>query len=348
MATQQDIKKAVSKGTAWLKEKQNPDGSFGSWDLGSTCLAVLALLHSRLDSMSPEIENAVAYIMNSSPPQSVHFRALTVMVLVAGKHKTPETLDRVQSDINWLIQAQCTDTGNNLSYGGWGPYGYDHTDGSNTQFALLALYAATFWSISVPYDTWQRTLSWYQNNHAVNKDGSFFYQTHEPTDLNNNQSTSCMTAAAFSGLKIINIFSKDEANKIQVKKLINNVQNWLENNYTYLYSNCSDDWHFYSLYSFKKGCVISPYTKLIGSHNWYDQISSHLLELQKTDGSWMSGEDRKVTKIKDTVFALLTLSKEYVDNSEEYTGENFKYTFMSNIACGIIRMNKHTICFRTK
>ena len=346
MATQQEIKEAVLKGTAWLKTKQNPDGSYGNWSLGSTCLAVLALLHNNIPTTDPSVANAISYILNSTPPKSTYFRALTIMSLVDNGEKAPQTLNRVQSDKNWLIQTQCKTTDNNLSFGGWGSFDTsNHADGSNTQFALLALYAATSWGFSVPQESWCKALSWYQNNHIANNDGSFVYTLQGISTLKNNASTYCMTSAALSSLKIINLFTKE---KEQIKKIMDSSLDWLEKNYSIeLQKDNQNDWHYYYLYSMETGCVLPPHTEFIGTHDWYDEMSTYLLIKQKDNGSWLSNTDNKTTKIKDTVFALLALSKAGAGQARNCTLD-MPWGFIGNIACGIIKMDRHTICFRTK
>ena len=346
MSTQQEIKEAVLKGTTWLKSKQNHDGSYGNGNLGSTCLAVLALIHSHIPSTDPSVAKAVSYILNSLPPESTFFRALTIMALVVNGKKIPQALSKMQSDLNWLIQTQYKNTDNKLSYGGWGSSDYSkNADGSNTQFALLALYASTFWGFSIPQETLFGALNWYQNNHAVNNDGSFVYKQWDIAYSKNSTSTYCMTSAALSGLKIINLFTKEQEQKEQAKEFITSSLNWLATNYSIeLPRGSQDDWHNYYLYSMVIGCVISPYTKLIGKHDWYTEMSSYLLMQQKEDGSWISTTDYTTTKIKDTVFALLALAKASVIQSSG----DIAWGFMGNIACGIIKMDRHTICFRTK
>ena len=351
MATQREIKGAVFKGTAWLKSKQNNDGSYGNWNLGSTCLAVIALLHSNVPNTDPAVANAVSYILNSTPPKSTYFRALTIMALVANGQKLSQSLNRVQADKKWLIQTQCKTTDNKLSYGGWGSFDYSkNTDGSNTQFALLALYAATIWGFSVPQESWFMALIWYQNNHIVNNDGSFVYKPWDISNFKNNPSTYCMTSAALSGLKIINFFTKEKGLIEQTKKLLDSALNWLDTNYSIeLQMSSQDDWHCYYLYSMASGCVISPYTELIGTHDWYAEMSTYLVMQQKDDGSWISTTDNKSTKIKDTVFALLALGKVSIADQTRINYElDVTWGFMANISCGIIKMDRHTICFRTK
>lgn len=310
MTTLQRIKETVEKGSLWLKSKQNTNGSYGKWDLGSTSLAIMALLRCNISNSDPAVTNAISHILNSPSPDSTYFRALTVMALITNGEKTSDILRRVQTDTEWLIEFQCNNPEDLISFGGWGNSSPSNmANGSTTQFALLALYSASLWGLIVPQDTWSRALTWYQKNHDINNDGSYVYSLDADSHLKHREVLYAITSGAISSLKIINQFSTDTQIKSHAQNLINRALNWFNSNYTVeLLPNVPDSWHYYYLYSLQSACIIEPCFPFIGTHDWYADITDYLMLLQKPDGKWVSVSDKKSTDIVYTSFALLTLS----------------------------------------
>ncbi|EAX48436.1 IstB domain protein ATP-binding protein [Thermosinus carboxydivorans Nor1] len=311
MATRQQIDKAIKNGVLWLMAQQNADGSYGKWGVGSTCLAVMALLYNNVANQDAAVKQAIAYILNSAPVDNGYFRSLTVMALVANGEKTPDIVSRVQSDTEWLIQAQGHNPDEILSYGGWGFTSVSEAaDGSSTQYALLALYAAAAWGLAAPRETWSRAVRWYQRNHDINNDGSYTYGLGDYSWFNRGGIRHSMTAAALAGLKAINALAADPDDQAQVKSLVGHALDWLNTNYIIeLSPGIRDSWYYYYLYSMASGCVIEPHIIFIGTNDWYTDMADTLVALQKPDGRWTSELDKKSTEVVHTSFALLALAK---------------------------------------
>lgn len=330
MAARQQINQAVEKGVIWLKSKQNANGSYSRWGLGSTSLAIMALLSSNVPNSDPAVANAVSHVLNSTPLDSTYFRSLTVMALVANGKKEPNILSRVRSDAEWLIKAQGSSPDDLLSYGGWGHCSCSKAaDSSNTQFAMLALQSAARWDITVPQETWSRAVEWYQRNYDLNKDGSFAYSLGDNSRLINKGVLYAVTSGALSSMKIINLLSRDPNVKSRAQNLIDRALSWLITHYTVdLNSGVPDSWHYNYLFSLQKGCMIEPCFALIGTHDWYADIADFLLINQEPDGRWASKGDKKSTDIVYTSFALLTLigtrcSKKCDNGYDAGCGEKF-------------------------
>ncbi|SDF14616.1 IS21-like element helper ATPase IstB [Sporolituus thermophilus] len=311
MATRQQIDKVIKHGALWLKAQQNTDGSYGKWGIGSTCLAVMALLFSNVAKQDAAVKQAIAYILNSAPADDSYFRSLTVMALVANGEKTPDIVSRVQSDTEWLIQAQGHNPDEILSYGGWGLTGVANAaNGSSTQYALLALYAAAAWGLVAPQETWSRAVKWYQRNHDINNDGSYTYGLGDYSWFNSGGIRHSMTAAALAGLKAINALAANPDDLAQVKSLVGHALDWLNTNYIIeLSPGIRDSWYYYYLYSIASSCVIEPPIIFIGTNDWYTDMADTLVALQRPDGRWTSELDKKSTEVVHTSFALLALAK---------------------------------------
>jgi len=354
LATRQQINQAVEKGVIWLKSKQNADGSYGRWGLGSTGLAAMALLSSNVPNSDLAVTNAVSYILNSTPLGSTYFRSLAVMALVANGEKEPNILNRVRSDAEWLIKAQGSSPDDLLSYGGWGHCGCSKAaDSSNTQFAMLALQSAALWDITVPQETWSRAVEWYQRNYDLNKDGSFAYSLGDNSRFKNKRVLYAVTSGALSSMKIINLLSRDLNVKSRAQRLINSALSWLIAHYTvdlnsgvpdswhynYLFrdlnSGVPDSWHYNYLFSLQKGCTIEPCFAVIGTYDWYADIADFLAIKQEPDGRWVSKGDKKSTDIVYTSFALLTLTGTGMNNrtKEECAKEENDVNGEHNAGC---------------
>ena len=326
MAGPSQIKEAVQKGANWLMSRQNPNGSHGKWGQGSTGIATLALLRSGVPHSNPAVAKAVAYLLESPPRDSTYFRALTVMALIAAGDKHPATLGRARSDMEWLIRAQGSNPGNILSCGGWGHSNrLEVADGSNTQFALLALYAAARRGLTVPDETWSRALTWYKRIHAVNTNGSFVYSLGHLPRFDNNAVMYAITAGALSSTKIINLCSTDADVQSQAQTLQERALGWLNTNYIIELKPCvRDNWHFYYLFSLQTACVLEPYFSLIGRHQWRADMADYLITTQEPDGKWTSVLDKVSTNIIYSSFALISLSDKAVVDPAHVAGDGDK------------------------
>ena len=49
--------------------------------------------------------------------------------------------------------------------------------------------------------------------------------------------------------------------------------------------------------------------RLVGSHNWYNEMGQELLNRQASDGHWNSGSTHQPKDTIDTAFALLFLKR---------------------------------------
>jgi hypothetical protein len=295
----------------------------------------LALLGSSVPNSDPAVANAISYILNSDPSDSTYLRSLAVMALTANGKKTPDILNRVQLDVEWLIQAQGNDTYNILSFGGWNHFNCPElATAFTTQHAILALCFAASWGLKAPQEIWNRAITWYKINHNINNNGSYVYSLDDASRLNYKGILYNTTAGALSNLKIIKLFSANPDVKSQALNLLDRALDWLKVNYTVeLDLGITDSAQYYYLFNLQRGCVIEPYFTLIGNHDWYADIADYLVAQQKKDGNWLSSYagkklltlnlmqlfsghspgnwvfERTTEKIVHTSLALLTLSR---------------------------------------
>ncbi|MBE0465631.1 MAG: biotin/lipoyl-binding protein [Candidatus Desulforudis sp.] len=319
MSLQERVDRALEKGALWLKAQQKAGGGYGQWGPGSTGFAVMALLAARLPASAPAVADAVAYILNCRPSDSTHFRALTIMALLASGPKTPDILRRAQSDTDWLIGAQHADPEHLWSYGGWGHCRDSQAaDGSNTQFALLALREAGAWGLTVPPETWRRALAWYRQNHAVNKDGSFVYSPGDHPLNSDAVVLPAMTAGALCGLMTISLSSPDQEVRSQARNLAGGALERLGVHHAALSgTHVPYGWHYHYLFSLGHAGMLEPAAGMFGARDRRDYMADFLVSCQQPDGRWVGAGEKESTAVIYTSLALLTLTGVTAESEEE-------------------------------
>ena len=87
--------------------------------------------------------------------------------------------------------------------------------------------------------------------------------------------------------------------------------NWLSRNYTVADVKGLQKWPLYYLYGLERMCALAEIDKF-GKRDWYADGSSHLIQTQKSDGSWMgqgAAQTQKTGSPEGTAFAVLFLTK---------------------------------------
>ncbi len=152
----------------WLEDNQAPDGTWGD-DFGVTGIAAFALLNGGRDASHPAVARAISLILSEANEDGsfsegtyVHYyTSAAVMALSAGGRAEDETI--VADGVAMLVREQCDGDEEGFEEwwrGGIGYGGDGRPDMSNTQFALMALAAATgaYPSVTVPAGTWTDAL----------------------------------------------------------------------------------------------------------------------------------------------------------------------------------------------
>jgi hypothetical protein len=314
------VKGSIDRAVRFLKGVQRADGS---WELntdtlkvpgGATSLAVLALLNAGVPVEDSHVKNGLAYLRRLETPKT-YVRALQTMVFVeAGQ---VEDRQRISDNITWLIDARVIRNG---QFSGWNYTKSPSTDSdnSNTQYALLGLWAGRQAGIAINREIWKSIRDYYLKTQAT--DGGWIYSlTNGP--LNHDKASLTMTTAGLCGILIagmeLNIGRKVmqpdgtaldcgiyEENKAAAKAL-----NWIGNHFT------ADDSQmagrvFYNLYGLERTGRLTG-QRFLGGHDWYREGCQYLVREQRREGSWWiagaAGWDHWPTV--STSFALLFLSK---------------------------------------
>ena len=198
--TREEVERAIREGVRYLKSQQRNDGSWSEVDddarTGTTSLVTLALLTAGETPDSPGVARALAYLRHFDPGNlnSVYAVSLQTMVFAAARPK--EDIVRIAANVRWLEEAQLK-PGDHAPWPGSWSYKLSkarHGDNSNSQYALLALNAASEVGVPVKAETWQLARNYWRQ--FQQPDGSWSYTP----DANN--STGSMTCAGLSSLII--------------------------------------------------------------------------------------------------------------------------------------------------
>lgn len=162
------MKKSIEKGVKYLKDTAVKKG--GNWEDGiilpaagleggPTALAVLALLNSGEKVDSPAVKGGLDYLRKLNPVKTYVVALQTMAMseaLLASRDK--KDLPRIAKNVEWLEKNAIRRNG---KLDGWSYPGNDVADNSNTQYALLGLYAAKVAGVKIDDQLWKEVQDYY-------------------------------------------------------------------------------------------------------------------------------------------------------------------------------------------
>ncbi len=339
------VNAAVDRGAHWLLRHQRPDGSWadrhgGSYPMGPSALATLAVLKSGVPGDHPRIEKAFAHL-RELPLQKTYSVAILLMALDARYGPAQdafatETVDRYghrseptpceagisKEDLAWmkrgvkfLVQNQ---------QGGVWRYPRGKFDLSNTQYALLGLKAASRCGVDIPRRVWMDALAFHLQHQETEGEevkirvnevrGDYRIEWTEKAHargfsyVGRRNPTGSMTTAGIAGLLICQSElwqSRSFTAKLRQRSrdAIRDAFAWMQKHYA-VHGNPQAGLrhHYYYLYGLERAGILG-HARFIGPHDWYEDGAWLLLDAQATDGSWRRGG------LVDTCFALLFLKR---------------------------------------
>jgi len=323
---------SINKGLEWLRQKQEPNGSFGNY-LGFTGLAVTAFLkqpNGKYKSTDPFIKKALDYIVSlqnkdgsiydkkSQPALPNYNTSVSIMALSAANDpKYDEVIKKAQGFIKGI---QRDKDPNDKFYGGIGygdePETASVSDLSNMNMALQALKASNFkdqqvWSKAIKFLERCQNYSETNDQAWATNDGGFVYapdgRSKAGKDANGiPRSYASMTYAGLLSF----IYAGVDKNDKRVQAAVN----WIKRHYT-LDENppIGKQGLYYNYHTMAK--ALAAYGKPVitdakgKKHKWYKELSQKLAKLQKPDGSWINEQSRWFEKnpILVTSYAVLAL-----------------------------------------
>jgi VWFA-related protein len=318
-----DVATAISRGMKYLQTRQSADGSWsepavGGHELGVTALAGLAFLENGLDREDPSVR-AASKIVRALAQESTQTYDLALAILFLAREQ-PDFPGPNDETINVLARRLANgqrETGmwtyfvpNDSFRGGKRRrdsaeiQGIDDAlrggDNSNTQFALLGIWAAGRHGFD-PNTALQGIEQHFRSTQG--DDGRWLYTT------NWHESTPAMNCAALMGLAIS--AARPEKAERQTARArgaalaADPIFTAGLREVTKDAKRLSEDSPIYDLWSLERVCVALGLRSL-DALDWYAQGARILLAEQKRNGSWDQG---KYGSVPDTCLALLFLRK---------------------------------------
>lgn len=339
--TGEQVRTSIQKAIAHIRQAQQADGSWmdAGHPGGMTALALLGLLQAGVPADDPAIVKGLA-AMEKSPNQATYVVSLKAQVY--GVLNDPKYEKQRDAAADFLVKSQLPTGmwsynvgGRVVNYGGRG-------DNSNTQFALLGLHEAAKAGAKVPQAVWDKAAKHFTNSQG--KDGGWNYMYYGNIAGANaaaaayNKSYGSMTAAGLASLYICGqrlnvggnrVFTNGvypDCGKYQQNKVLGAGIKWMTDNFSVEENpgNRGKTWLHYYLYGMERCGMISG-LRNFGSHDWYREGATSLVNTQTPDGTWsqaqlgqFAGNPQVMEQIRkawagrisyDTVFGLLFLAK---------------------------------------
>lgn len=321
-----DVNKAIEKGVQYLRVNRDRQTQWENYTLrfvgmegGGTSLATLALLNCGLKPDDKDVAGGLDFIRKLKP-KSTYVVALATLALAEARQAVD--LPRIQVNVDWLLKTARRDGGKLV---GWA-YPHDEADrpdASNTQYALLGLYAGKQSGAKIDEAVWKEIQALYLRTMAKESADTGSWKYVEGA-FGGGGASFTMTVAGVSGLVIANMaldangHGLDPATgvsancgKYDSNDAIRMGLNWIGKNFAFEGAQESKS-AFYNTYGIERVGRLSG-QRFLGKADWYREGCQWLVKVQNRDGYWSRGEDKGLTidgiRVVSTSFALLFLSK---------------------------------------
>jgi hypothetical protein len=314
------VRKAIDNGVNYLKNKKNPQGTWegivlqflAGMEGGQTALVTLAMLNCGVKPDDPDLVEAIKYL-HRLPPSKTYVVALTNLVLA--ETRDGKYLKKIQDNADWLVEHA---TGWNKEKGtleGWSYPQNQIADNSNTQYALLGLYAAKQAGAHIDQKVWVAIQDYYTRMQRLKGPKPGYWTYYNERD---NTPSISMTVAGVCGLLISGMgLDKSEQELDPLTGVAKNCgvynensavakgMNWIADNFTFSSPKSTS----YNIYGIERLGRLSG-QRFIRSHDWYREGCDKLVGMQDPNGSILAGgKSIDGHALISTSFALLFLSK---------------------------------------
>ncbi|MBI4612735.1 MAG: DUF4159 domain-containing protein [Planctomycetes bacterium] len=291
--TSAQVEQALDRGSRFLKQVQEPGGSwsFRSYQEGSTALVAYALLLAGVPDSDPSIAKAFRFL-DGHPPKDTYAVSLHALALCEAdpeKHKR-----RIENSARWLERSQLSNgawTYHPLARGLAEPAG-DH---SNTQFAVLGLWAAEKAGVEIAPEVWRKVSEHFRE--VQNKDGGWSYEG----GAGRQDSRYSMTAAALGCLLLARGGEAQAGPECGQALGDETIARGLEA--LSRLGGARLPGNLYDLYALERVGMFA-HRSVAGGVDWYPEGAARLVESQAQNGSW-----HLYSQEVGTALALLFLAK---------------------------------------
>jgi hypothetical protein len=323
------VNKAIDNGVVYLKRNYDKETHWESFVItsltsmkgGITALATLALLNCGVKADDEVVGKALDYLRKLEP-QKTYVVALCNLCLAEVREDKDKA--RIKANTDWLLKTAVRRNGKIVGWSYPDP-GIERVDASNTQYALLGLYAAKQAGVKIDDAEWRQLLALYKDTQIVAKGEDAGSWSYIETDRSGSFT---MTTAGVCGLLIARMGLDDsgqgldpatgvaaECGVYPENDAIRRGMNWLGNRFSFDHAEAAKS-TYYNVYGIERVGRLSG-QRFIGTADWYREGCKFLVGGQKADGSWTSGDSEggseqgslRGVNVISTSFALLFLSK---------------------------------------
>jgi hypothetical protein len=321
----EEVMRAISSGQKFIVSQQAPDGSWNAggivqFPIGTTGLAVLALINTGMKADDPPIAKALKYfrsIEDFEGDSSHKTYEMSLMLQALAAVKTKSARDRaLMRRLAETLQEYQRDAG------GWRyDRNNDDWDNSATQFALLGLREAAMAGIPIDRNVWRKAQEHWLTNQVGTRDNpngaGWGYSSSQERETYGS-----MTVAGIASLVITSSQLQDDGDVTpddhilccqnrddEIQRAIDAGNRWLTRHFAVSTNPQKNGWTLYYLYGLERAGRFSG-IRFFGDHDWYREGAGFLVSGQdQSNGSWVSKEAGLASPVIDTSFALLFLSK---------------------------------------
>jgi squalene-hopene/tetraprenyl-beta-curcumene cyclase len=331
-----EVKASLDKAIAFLKTRQNDDGSFAPQLAGPGLTALIAsgLIRNGVSTDDPVVSKALSYLekqveTNGSikSPQLANYTTCIALMTFKEANKNGR-YDTIIANAAKFLKSLQSNPGDEseTKFGGVGYNGTGRPDLSNTQFFVDALLAAGVSKDDPAVQNALKFISRCQNLPGETNDRAYAKKTSEddkggmiynPADADRANGPDrtptgglrSIGSMTYAGLRSF-LYSGLSRDDPRVKAAVD----WISRHYT-LDENpgAGKDGLYYYYHLFAKAMDVlgeSTFTAKDGAHDWRKDLFEALKKRQATDGSWTNESRRFMENSPElcTAYAILALS----------------------------------------
>lgn len=305
----EQVRTAIDRGVRYLRGMQRDDGG---WEInlpsagmkgGWSALTMLALLNAGVPPEDPAVARGLDYLRKLDT-EMTYVRSLQTMVFAEAG--LPEDRERIAANVRWLLSARIYRDG---KLEGWTykPGPALQTDNSNSQYALLGLWAGRQAGVPIEASVWEEIRDFYIRTQQAG--GGWIYSP-RGGPAGHNVPSMTMTSAGICGLLIadrelkrIRLKNKDCVLHEEPEGIARGLA-WLGARFDVEVAQRT----FYHLYGLERVGRLSG-LRFLGGFDWYREGCRYLVRMQNADGAWSLRGAWDNWPVVSTSFSLLFLSK---------------------------------------
>jgi Domain of unknown function (DUF4159) len=336
-ALAQKVRQSLNAGVDYLTKAQKPRGGGGEWSWendtltllqpgGTSCLAMLALLTAGVPADDAAVVRGLPYIRGLKPQ---HTYVVGLQTMVLAELGVTKDLNQIQTNVEWLLSAAVR-SGGKLQGWSYTANSNNRADNSNTQYALLGLWAGRQAGATIDRAKWDEIQEFFKlsqgkptRNVRGQEVAGWRYSNSDGGGPVNDTLT--MTEAGVCGLFIAGMETNENKQELNDQTgvaakcgfypdddAIATGMRWIADKFQF-----KDPQHtFYNVYGIERVGRLSG-QRFIGDHDWYREgcelltgvKNSQGLAQRKPGGEWKTEGAIDSFPIVSTSFALLFLAK---------------------------------------